>query len=80
MRDRAYARLAALYAGPLRPGDEAAVARLFCDLVDGEAAEGTPLEAMVGRLPPELDQAIRRELGALLAGERPDVEPELDGR
>jgi hypothetical protein len=61
MRQRAYACLAALFSGPPRPGEEVAAGRLFRRLVDWEAAEGTPLDTVLGRLPPGLVQAIRRE-------------------
>jgi hypothetical protein len=52
VRDLTYARMAALCVYPIRSRDEAVAERLFCDLVAGEAAEGTSLEAILGRLPP----------------------------
>lgn len=79
LRDRDYARLAAYWHGGVRPDEEARVERLFGDLAAGEAADGTPLEAVLGRLPPGLALEIRRALGARLA-ER-DAPPRLpDGQ
>jgi len=70
LRDRAYARLATLSAGPLRHDDEAAAVQLFRDLADREAAEGTPFETVLGRLPPNLTREIRLQFGVILAGEK----------
>jgi hypothetical protein len=69
LRDRAHARLTALCAAPLRPCDVATMMRLFCGLTSREAVEGTPLEIVLGRLPPGLAREIRREVGAVLAAE-----------
>jgi hypothetical protein len=41
----------------------------FRDWVDWEAAEGTPLEAPLARLPQGMAAAIRWELAAMLADE-----------
>jgi hypothetical protein len=66
--DNAYARLAAFWRGGVRSDEEAAVLRLFCALVDWEAADGTPLTTLLARLPSEMADGIRRELGVILAG------------
>jgi hypothetical protein len=80
VRDRAYARLAALCAGPPGPGNEAAAGRLFRQLVDWEATERTPLKTVLGRLPPVLAQAILREFGAILAAQEAGAERAPGGR
>jgi hypothetical protein len=80
VRQGAYARMAALCSGPPRPGEEAAAGRLFRRLVDWEAAEGTHLETVLGRLPPGLVQAIQREFGAVPAAKGAGAEPAPGGR
>jgi hypothetical protein len=50
--------------------DPQAAERLLCNLVDREAAEGTPLETVLGRLPPDLAQALRLQFGVILAEEK----------
>jgi hypothetical protein len=51
IKDRAYARLAALWPGPLDPEEQEEARRLFHWLVEREAEAGTPLEDILRRLP-----------------------------
>jgi hypothetical protein len=67
LRDLAYARLGASYSGVLNPAGEADVERPFREIVDWEAAEGTPLETILARLPPGLALELRRALSDALA-------------
>jgi hypothetical protein len=69
LRDLAYARLAASFSGPLGPKGEAAAARAFRELVEWEAAQGTPLEAVLARLPQGPALELRRALSDALAAE-----------
>jgi hypothetical protein len=69
LRDLAYRRLAALFSCDGGPTEEAVVERLFRDLIDWEAAEGTALEAVLARLPQGLALELRRALSDALAAE-----------
>ena len=69
LRNRAYARLAVLGAGPPRPEDQVVAERLFCELTDWEAAARTPLETVLAWLPQGVVREIRQELGVTIAVE-----------
>jgi hypothetical protein len=64
LKDRAYARMAALWPGPLDPREQVQAQQLFHWLVDQETEEGTPLEEIWGRLPKGLAEQIRHDLAA----------------
>jgi hypothetical protein len=67
LRARSYARLAGYWHDGVLPEEEARVEGLFRRLVDEEAAEGTCLEAVLARLPGEMEEALRRALHGILA-------------
>jgi hypothetical protein len=52
--------------------------RVFCNLADWETAEGTPLEAVLARLPSEMAEGTRRGLGVILAATPGLSEARLD--
>jgi hypothetical protein len=67
LRNEAYDSLAGLWHGPSGLAAEEEVARLFSWLVDQERGSGASLEHILKRLSAGLAEAIRLELGALLA-------------
>ena len=70
-----YARVAALWPASLRPEEAARLEWVFGRLVEREAARGTPLEAVLARLPDGMAQELRRHLQALLGAEASVSEP-----
>ena len=78
LRDRVYARPAAFRRDGVRSAEEGAVLRVFCNPADWETAEGTPLEAVLARLPSEMAEGIRRGLGVILAATTGLSEARLD--
>jgi hypothetical protein len=77
---RAPTRLAAICSGPPRPGEKAAAGQRVRRLVDWPAEAGTPLDTVLGLLPPGLVQAIRREFAAVLAAKGVGAKPSPGGR
>jgi hypothetical protein len=70
-----YARLAALWSASLGPEEEVLLERLFGKLVEREAAKGTPLEAVLARLPDDMVRELRRHLHNLHGAEASVSEP-----